>query len=358
MRIHLLSPGFETQNGRAFLFPLIAWRDALREHGLDCRFFRELSPALTDCDVLLVDSKFHRDRWKTEAETDAVIDEFAGFASRCRVVYCDTTDSSGWIQTELLPIVHSYAKSQLLKDRELYRRPMYGHRLFTDYYHRHAGVVDDGPEWSQAVKDASLLSKLRLSWNSGLADYSRWGPTRMALYNQVPLKALLHFPGFAVSADHDRPHDLMCRFTVEYPRATVSHQRRRIRELLGEEARTRKVSRGRYFQELADTKIIVSPFGYGEINWRDYEAFLTGGLLLKPDMSHMETWPDLFRNNETILVHRWDLSDFEATLANAIQNYASLRALAQAGQDRYRQHLVGGQAAALFCRHLSSLVAA
>src|SRR6201999_888679 len=118
---------------------------------------------LTDCDVLLVDSKFHRDRWK--GETPAVLDEFSRWAESCRVVYCDTTDSSGWLQHELLPIVHGYAKAQILKDRASYSRPMYGHRPYADFYHRTLNVEDAEPEWSGAVSDAKSLEKLRLSWN-------------------------------------------------------------------------------------------------------------------------------------------------------------------------------------------------
>jgi hypothetical protein len=192
IKVHLLSPGFTTPNGRAFLFPLKVWRSALQRRGTSVEIFDRQSTELTDCDVLLVDSKFHRDRWLQE--TPKIVDEFDRFARRCRIVYCDTTDSSGWLQTELLPVVHTYAKAQLVRDRSCYRSPMYGHRPFTDYYHRKYNVTDAEPEWSRAVDDPALLKKLRVSWNSGLADYSVFGPTRMALYEKVPLGALLRFP--------------------------------------------------------------------------------------------------------------------------------------------------------------------
>jgi hypothetical protein len=353
-RVHVLSRGFETPNGRAFLFPLIVWKYALRDHGIDLRIFGQLSNALTDCDTLLVDSKFYRDRWATD--TDAIIEEFTILARRCRVVYCDTADSSGWMQTELLPIVHLYAKAQLLKDRTMYMRPMYGHRPYTDFYHRNFGTEDSSPECSLAVRDPALLCKLRLSWNSGLADYSLLGPARAALYHHAPLPSLLRFPRCSSVPAKARSNAVSCRFGVSHPRETVAVQRRLIRERVKDFIATRKLSRWGYFSELRMSKVVISPFGFGEITLKDFEVFLTGGLLVKPDMSHMETWPDFFRANDTMLAHQWDLSDFDCVIERAVADYAELRHIAEQGQQRYLAHIDGAPAAEKFCNHLLSLL--
>lgn len=355
-RVHVLSRGFETPNGRAFLFPLIVWKYALRDHGIDLRIFGQLSNALTECDTLLVDSKFHRDRWDTDAET--ILEEFTTLAGRCRVIYCDTADSSGWMQTELLPIVHLYAKAQLLKDRTAYLKPMYGHRPYTDYYHRNFGAEDSSPEWSLAVHDPELLCKLRLSWNSGLADYSFFGPARAALYHHVPLPGLLRFPRCSSAPDTVRSNAVSCRFGVSHPRETVAIQRRLIHDRVKDFIDTRKLSRRGYFRELRMSKVVVSPFGFGEITLKDFEVFLTSGLLVKPDMSHMETWPDLFKTGDTMLAYRWDLSDFDAVIGRAVAEYAELRHIAKEGQQRYLAHINGAGAAEKFCNHLSSLLEA
>ena len=39
---------------------------------------------------------------------------------------------------------------------------------------------------------------------------------------------------------------------------------------------------------------MLSPFGWGEICYRDFEATLGGNLLLKPNMDHIETWPNIY----------------------------------------------------------------
>ena len=65
----------------------------------------------------------------------------------------------------------------------------------------------------------------------------------------------------------------------------------------------------KFISELRRAKVCFSPFGYGEVCWRDYEAVMAGAVLLKPDMSHIETEPDIFRPWETYVPLRWDLAD-------------------------------------------------
>ena len=52
-----------------------------------------------------------------------------------------------------------------------------------------------------------------------------------------------------------------------------------------------------------------SPFGWGEICYRDFEAYFSGSLLIKPSMDHIETWPNLYIKNQTYIPCRWDLKD-------------------------------------------------
>ena len=119
---------------------------------------------------------------------------------------------------------------------------------------------------------------------------------------------------------------------------------------------TSKVSRRRYFEELSTSKAVISPFGYGEITLKDFEVFLTGGILIKPDMSGIETWPDLFRGGQTMLAHDWDLTDFDAVVEKSYSAYDTTIAIARAGQNEYRRHLISEEAEDLFCDQLSTLL--
>lgn len=72
-----------------------------------------------------------------------------------------------------------------------------------------------------------------------------------------------------------------------------------------------RVKRYKFLEEMSQSKLCFSPFGYGEICWRDYEAFATGALLLKPNIDHLEVLPDIFIPDETYISLDWDLADFE-----------------------------------------------
>ena len=73
----------------------------------------------------------------------------------------------------------------------------------------------------------------------------------------------------------------------------------------------KRVTLEEYYQEMTSSKICISPFGYGEICWRDFEAMLCGCLVIKPDMSHVETNPDIFKPFKTYVPVEWDFSDLE-----------------------------------------------
>lgn len=355
MQIHILTPGFTTPNGRAFLFPLIVHRRALADAGITVRLFAAEVPGLTNCDRLLVDRKFHESQWPT-AETE-ILDRFAGWAGETPTIFVDTSDSAGWLHVKLLPIVHAYAKGQMLRDRTAYLAPQYGYRAFANYYHQEFGVTDAAPAWSDPVPEASLLDKLRVAWNTGLADYSLFGPARMALYGRLPQSALLRSPSARGAPDGARPLAVSCRFGTRYARATVAAQRGMIRERMADRMSVDKISRRRYIAELCRAQVVVSPFGWGEITLKDFEVFLTGGLLFKPDMSGIETWPDLFVDDQTYVAHRWDLGDFDECLDAILADAPRRVKIATAGQSNYMQHLTGPDAAGLFIARLRHVVA-
>lgn len=354
-RIHILTAGFTSPNGRAFLFPLIVFRRTLAAAGYQLKLFSSTTPALLDCDVLLIDSKFHRDRWASD--TPAALAEFRRFAAAGpRIVYCDTTDSTGGLMVDLLPIVDVYAKAQLLADRSAYLQPHYGQRIYTDHYFQTAAIEDSDPIWSSAVPDPALLDRLALSWNSGLADYSQHGPARMALYRYCPVSSLLAYPRMAASADADRPIDVQARMGTRYNRAGVAHHRQGVLAALASQIQSGKLKRSAYWREMTQTKLVVSPFGLGEITLKDFETFLAGSCLVKPDMRHLETWPNLFRCGETMACFSWEFDDIEDVIGSLLENPARRLEIAGAGQRAYREHLDPQTGGDRFAAHFTGLI--
>ena len=316
--VHFLTKGFVAPNVRAFLFPLIIYRQALRDQGIVWRAFGDPAPGLFDCDVLVVESNVHGKRWTVD--TAGILRELETYGAIVdRLFYLDASDSSALLQPEVLPLVERYFKGQLLAERWRYGEAQYGRRLFTDFVHRNFGVEDDQPERATPVTRANQLAKLGVWWNSSLADWSPAGRYRMGLYARLPFAPFLAFPRRYTDPRAPRAIDVSCRMGVEYARETVAWHRKTARRELARWAPADRVSHRAYVQELRSSKVVVSPFGWGEINYRDYETFLAGAALTKPDMSHLETWPDLYAANETYAAYSWDAEDLVPVIEEALQ---------------------------------------
>jgi len=354
-RIHVLTAGFASPNGRAFLMPLVVHKYALADAGISVRLFDAPGDNLLDCDVLMFDSKYFGSRWSDRSQE--VLAEISSYSEKvAATIYVDLQDSAGWEQARALPLVTLYCKSQILRDRSRYLEPLYGYRIFSDYYHREMGVDDDPPVVSEPVKEARDLDKLTLLWNSGLADYSWAGPARMAAYGFSPLPGLLKFPTRIEDPANQRDLDVSCRMGTNYIRKSVSYQRQRLSQILAPHMGTGKLSRRAYISELRNSRIVVSPFGYGEITLRDFEIFLNGAAMLKADMSDIETWPDFYADGQTMMAYKWDLSDVEEKIDTLLSDNSARIEIAAEGQARYMKHVSSPEAGAIFAAHMSQIL--
>ena len=357
MRVNVLTPGFTTSNGSAFLFPLVVHKNALRDVSIDVRLVRRSAAGLADCDVLAIDSKEFRTEWgDRRSRTLELISSYRDAGTK--IVWFDTADSTGTIQAPVFSIVDKYLKSQILADKTRYIERVYGGRIYSEFYNRNAGVKDDDALAADETISKDHLSKLGFSWNSGLADYSAFGPLRTGLYQRIHLARLLRYPGATETPRSRRSNNLSARFGASYSKATVRYQREKIRELLSGQVDTQKLSRRGYLEELRKSKVVLSPFGWGEITLKDFEVFLTGGMLLKPSMDHLQTWPNFYERDVTYLSHDWDLVDLEERIEWAIHNAADRLAIAEEGQKRYVEHTSGPDAAEKFTAHFSGVLSA
>ena len=243
----------------------------------------------------------------------------------------------------------------MLADTTRYTEHIYGGREHSDFYHRTASVNDDGP----AVDDPASpenLDKLGVSWNSGLANYSTYGPMKVGLYRKTRIRRLLSYPQAMGHPNSSRSVDVSARFGASYSKATVRYQREQIRELLGDRFDTSKLNRRGYMKELRRSKLVLSPFGWGEITLKDFEVFLTGGLLLKPAMDHLVTWPNFFESGVTCLTHDWNLTDLGGWIEWALENSTDRQAIAAEGQKRYIEYTSGPHAPEIFVEHLRAVL--
>ena len=355
-KINILTDGFTTSNGSAFLFPLLVHKRSLENSNLDVNLVNLKSENITSCDVLCIDSKTFNSQWQTEP--NYVIEKLNQLQdSGIRILYFDTTDSSGTIQSAVLPYVDKYLKNQLLIEKHKYSKPIYGGRIWSEYYRETAGILDRNDSHRDTAISENYIPKLGVSWNSGLSDYSTLGPWKISLYRQFPFRYFLKYPQSSAAPSSKRPKDITARFGTTYGRATVRYQREQIRKKLNNRLDTNKLGRYAYMKELRQSKIVVSPFGWGEITLKDFEVFLTGGMLLKPCMNHIITWPNFFQEATTYLSHDWNLNDLEERIDWAIENSTTRADIAANGQNLYVQHTSGPKAGELFANHFSNVIA-
>jgi len=237
-----------------------------------------------------------------------------------KIVFFHDDAGGGIPRAQVLPYVDLFYQKALFRDRTLYCRSLYGKELYSDYAHREFGIEDPNPVIREPVSDVRQLEKLRLSWNIGIGEFpKRKYPQRLAvaLARLADLRLVRFFHSDSVwryrepaEKSSERPIPVHARLGM-VSQASLAHHRRMIMEVIRGDERfvTRPVGQRQYNRELRQSRIVLSPFGWGELCFRDYEAVLSGALLLKPDMSHLETWPDVFKDGETYAGFRWDAGD-------------------------------------------------
>lgn len=362
----ILRNGLSTFKSRAFVFPIFRYSAELRRRGIDCTIYTSVPEEVEDCNILLIQDKLVKQGTGVKLSIEA-LHRFQ--ESVDSLVWLDTTDSTGTIHTDALSVVDRYYKKQLLENRRRYLKPMYGMRPYTHFYHKKFGVEDsdEGVDESHAevpVESESHLDKLKLSWNIGVVPNIAYADPVWYLIDALPSTVRRNVPWSRVFdaqllwklPDTERPTDVSGRFSTSYDRETVEYHRQLMREKLKSRYEHGTVSAGKYWKEIRKAKVLLSPFGWGEVCHRDFEGFLSGNVLMKPSVEHLDTWPPLFEAGKTYVELSWDMEDATETLDAVLDQYEEYRDVAKAGQQRYREYLTGETAAERFVDHFETLV--
>jgi hypothetical protein len=221
-----------------------------------------------------------------------------------KLVYFDGDDDICVQWPAVLRLVDLYVKKGVFADTRDYLRKFVGKSNLTDYVSKEYGTsfeTMDIPK-SDGLETADL-AKLHLGWSTALDD------------KHVELFKELKPPSLST-----KDVDIVCRATVpqdwSFPlrNSVVSKLEpmcRCYRVMMSLPAS--RVPRKQYYDELLRSRICVSPFGYGEVCGRDIEAIICGSLLIKPDVSHLLSHPDIFIPGETYIPVRWDYADLAET---------------------------------------------
>ena len=265
-----------------------------------------------------------------------------------RIAFFHDDAGGGIPRLQILPHVDLFYSKALFKDRSIYKRPLYGKELYSDYYHIKYGVKDPNPIDRVIMDDEAQLAKLRLSWNVGIGDYPR-GKLRQRIGTAAarvfgPLVSTAFYSRKSLPADPVSVNrglfDVHARIAL-VSRPSIAYQRKLVLERISGHPRflVGFVSQKKFNFEVAHSKIILSPFGWGELCLRDYEAVLNGALLLKPDMAHLETWPDIFHPEQTYVPFDWDATDLVVKAERYLEDASGRKRIARAAFETLHAQL-------------------
>ena len=159
-----------------------------------------------------------------------------------------------------------YVKKHIFTNQEMYTKQFLGKSNLTDYVSKTFNVSfeNDAITNKNQPVEPKLLDRLYLGYNLALDEKIT------ELYHKT--KRLWQ--------TQNRSNDITCRASLDnwlvYIRKDVITNLEHLKPQYKIITPAKKVSQKEYDTEMMSSKICVSPFGYGEICWRDFEAVFVG----------------------------------------------------------------------------------
>jgi hypothetical protein len=326
-------------------YPILKWKRLLADEGIFCKFYtNHKDSGILNHDIIIVTSRYFRSVLKNYYGKEArafVIDYLEKLKKRHhkKVVFYDLGDSTGSRDLDLVAPVDLFLKKQIHKDKQRYTTThLNGYRLWVEEDHGHfpSCAIDQ-------------LSKIQVGWNIGLSDFRAYFLRRPSFYKHLHWSVKIHAPA------EDRPLAVSYRGSQG---GTRKEQRQQIKEVLNRLDNDRfltgpPINKRRYLQEMRQSRAIVSPFGYGEVCFRDFEAIINGALLIKPSMEHVDTFPNYYHDGKNYIAVKWDVTDLEERLLSIDNDYATYLPIIENSQVLFRKYDKNGD---LFVAHFKQLL--
>ena len=328
MKIKFLVGSLEYFNSYAFIYPIYNGINFLNE---EYTISIDYKTDNKKYDIIFVDSKYFYKSFITnnfENISQSLIKE----KQKCHVLAYFDNEASLYINHKIYDYVDFYLKSKLPKDINYYKKKYYGLRSYTDFYYTNFNVKDNNEKYSQTIEDSNTKKNI-LGWNNGICDYSLYSNIKRKLFSYSKIKYLLNFKLKYIK----KTNKISARISQSYDRETISFQRKYILKNFEDKFKTERLKKIDYFKELETSHASLSPFGWGEICYRDFEIFLTKSMLIKPNMDHINTWPNYYVNNETYLNFNWNFDNFEEVI-NKVEDLKYCENIATNGHNRFMSY--------------------
>lgn len=240
-----------------------------------------------------------------------------------RAIFFDGEDDLCILWPGVLEASDVCIKKHRFADPGAYARPYVGKSNLTDHSARKYGrsFAEDRFPRTEALTDAQI-AKILVGWNLALGDKVFYlsrdiGPEALAKARDI---------------------DISCRASVSEDKWFVEMRDEAVRaaEALAGGCRvlapTDRVSPREFYDELLRARLTISPFGNGEICWRDFEVILCGSAMIKQDMGHVATWPDVYVPHETYVPVDLDFANLGAAVAPYLADPAACGRIARAAR--------------------------
>lgn len=345
------------------LHPIRVFQKELLNSSLRIKYFSDpQSPGIEECDVLIFFDANYRDILpiKNRDRSSAITFLLKYLQKFSRVIWFDDHDSSGMLRTYIFPLVDVYVKAQLLKNKDYYSLDKLTGVIHRDFSSENYGVEDRSLFKGLITNDD--LSKIRVGWSLGFNNWT-FNNCYFPLVNQLIIRYLKVYKiQYCFLSLSKRKIDISYRGNAWSSMPTVHWWRKMTERSINNFSlahphirmnRPGIVSKKEYHQEIKNSVISISPFGIGEICYRDFETFMFGSLLFKPNMDHLVTYPDLYQDGVTYIPHRWDFSDFEEKLEAILSHPETYQEIASEGQRRFKHAMQDGEG---FARHFLEMI--
>jgi hypothetical protein len=197
-------------------------------------------------------------------------------------------------------------KNSLYKDRSLYKQGWQSGRY---YWGPGEYKLDDFDLYSDRI----VLSGTNWLMTHWAGIQRQWYDTQkqydISAMFQYPTKDIVYEHGHAQSIHYDNNRKRVIDIIEQLPFNVAKLNN-------GE-----RVSIEEYYNRITKAKILLAPFGYGEMAPRDIEAAMFGAILIKPDMDYIDTLPNIFIDGETYIACKHDFSDLHEKIDMILGNY-------------------------------------
>lgn len=201
-------------------------------------------------------------------------------------------------------------KNSLYEDKSMYNKPSIHGRIYWGSNSDH----------DYSIKDDVDFSKVKLSGTNWLSTIQPQWLRYDKINKDYDVCALFSFP-----AKEDQEFGVHTNiYYDQFRKKLFDHLPKGLKiARLGEDGK--KLPAEQYYNLMQRSKLIIAPFGYGEIAPRDLESAMFGSILIKNDMSHVQTIPNIYKPYETYIPCKWDFSDLEQQIQYGLDDWKNKR---------------------------------